>query len=114
MDGGSIFQPWSAKIASSLGIPSVHFSTFGSSSMSFFHHMFTHKTFDTFPSPAIRLTEHERRDVMADGESIEIEDMDEGISFGIYNLSCDIVLIKSCRGIEGKYMDHLSTLCNKK
>ncbi|KAG8372980.1 hypothetical protein BUALT_Bualt12G0123400 [Buddleja alternifolia] len=28
--------------------------------------------------------------------------------------SCEIVLIRSCRGIEGKYMDYLSTLCMKK
>ncbi|KAL8508204.1 hypothetical protein ACS0TY_018697 [Phlomoides rotata] len=73
-----IFQPWSTKIASSLGIPSVHFSTCGSTSISFFHHMFTHKTFNTFPSPAIRLTERGRRHAMGDGESIKIEDMDEG------------------------------------
>ncbi|KAL8486235.1 hypothetical protein ACS0TY_023081 [Phlomoides rotata] len=108
------FQPWSAKIASSQGIPAVLFCTSGSTSVSFFHHMYTHKTFDTFPSPAIRLKEHERRDVMAAGESIKVEDMDEGFAFGIFNLSCDIVLIKSCRGIEGRYMDHLSTLCGKK
>ncbi|KAL8512757.1 hypothetical protein ACS0TY_019040 [Phlomoides rotata] len=65
------FQPWSAKTASSQGIPSVHFSTSSSTAISFFHHT-------------------------------------------LLELSFDIVLIKSCRGIQGKYMDHLSTLCNKK
>ncbi|KAL8486214.1 hypothetical protein ACS0TY_023060 [Phlomoides rotata] len=108
------FQPWSAKTASSLGIPSVHFSTSGSTAISFFHHTNTHKTSDTFPWPAIRLNEHETRDLVAASEHVTVEDLAEGFAFGVFRLSCDIILIKSCRGIEGKYMDHLSTLCNKK
>ncbi|KAL8486234.1 hypothetical protein ACS0TY_023080 [Phlomoides rotata] len=97
------FQPWSAKIASSQGIPSVYFSIIGSISVSFFHHIYTHKTADTFPSPAIRLREHEGRDLIAADETFKVEDKDEDFAFGIFKLSCDIVLIKSCRGIEGKY-----------
>ncbi|KAL8486228.1 hypothetical protein ACS0TY_023074 [Phlomoides rotata] len=108
------FQPWSAKTASSQGIPSVHFSTSGSTAMSFFHHTYTHKTSDTFPWPAIRLNEHETRDLAAASEHVTVEDLAEGFAFGVFRLSCDIILIKSYRGIEGKYMDNLSTLCNKK
>ncbi|KAI3459300.1 hypothetical protein Pfo_015963 [Paulownia fortunei] len=108
------YQPWSAKLASSQGIPAVLFATSGSTTLSFFHHLHTHKTNDTFLYPAISLREYEKRDLVAQGESIKVKDMDEGFAFGIFQLSCDIVLIKSCRGVEGKYMDYLSALCHRK
>ncbi|KAL7123863.1 hypothetical protein ABFS83_14G011000 [Erythranthe nasuta] len=109
------FQPWSAKSASSIGIPSVHFATSSCATFSFFHHLHTHKTYDGFPFPAIFLREFEKRNLISQGESIEVRDKEEGFTFGIFELSCDIVLVKSCcREIEGKYMDYFSTLCKKK
>ncbi|KAI3470290.1 hypothetical protein Pfo_026953 [Paulownia fortunei] len=108
------FQPWSAKLASSQGIPAVHFSILGSTALSFFLHAHTHKNYDTFPYPAIRLREFEIRDLIAQGASMDVADMDEGFGFCAFQLSCDIVLIKGCRGIEGKYVDYLSTLCQRK
>ncbi|KAK6146155.1 hypothetical protein DH2020_020024 [Rehmannia glutinosa] len=108
------FQPWFAKIASSLNIHSVLFATTGSTAFSFYHHHYTNKTYDSFPFPAIFLTEYEKRDLIAQAGSIKVEDIDEGFAYGILKLSCEIVLIKSCRGIEGKYMDYLSTLCDRK
>ncbi|KAK6122958.1 hypothetical protein DH2020_043302 [Rehmannia glutinosa] len=112
-----ILQPWSAKIASSQGIPCVHFSTSGSTAYSFSHHLSTHKNQDTFPYyPAISLREYEKRDLITQGESVKVKDMEEeeNFLFGSLQLSNEIVLIKSCRGIEGKYMDYLSTLCHRK
>ncbi|KAK4433939.1 UDP-glucosyltransferase 29 [Sesamum alatum] len=107
------FQPWSAKLASSLGIPAVHFALAGSTAYSFFHHLYTHRSSDTFPYPTISL--HEKRDLMAQGASIKVQDVDEGFAFGVLKLSCDIVLIKSCcMEIEGKYIDYLSTLCQRR
>ncbi|KAK6122651.1 hypothetical protein DH2020_043604 [Rehmannia glutinosa] len=109
------FQPWAAKFASSQNIPCVYFLTSGSTAFSFFHHYHTHKNYDTFPYPAIFLREYQKRDQVAENASIKVKDMDEeGFAFGAFQLSCDIVLVKSCRGIEGKYMDYLSTLCDKK
>lgn len=108
------FQPWAAKSASSQGIPSVAFSISGSAGLSYFHHLHTHKSFDTFPYPAIFLREFEMRGLMAAGESIKVEDKEEGFAFGMFELSSEIVLFKSCRGIEGKYMDYFTTLCRKK
>ncbi|KAK6146154.1 hypothetical protein DH2020_020023 [Rehmannia glutinosa] len=109
------FQPWAAKFAKSQNIPCVYFLTSGSTAFSFFHHYHTHKNYDTFPYPAIFLREYEKRNQIAENASIIVKDMDEeGFAFGVFQLSCDIVLVKSCRGIEGKYMDYLSTLCNKK
>lgn len=110
------FQPWSAKIAASQGIPAVFFCVSGSTSLAFFHHMYTHKCIDdTFPSNAIRIKDFELRNLQTQAESMQLqEDDDEAFLAGIFQLSCEIVLIKSCRGIEGKYMDHLSALSGKK
>ncbi|KAL3641965.1 hypothetical protein CASFOL_012780 [Castilleja foliolosa] len=108
------FQPWSAKIASSLSIPSVLFATPASAFLSFFHHQYTHKSFDTYPYPEIFLREYEKRDLANQGRSMEVKDTEEGIFVSIFELSYDIVLIKSCKGIEGKYIDYLSNLCRRK
>ncbi|KAL2244122.1 UNVERIFIED_CONTAM: Beta-D-glucosyl crocetin beta-1,6-glucosyltransferase [Sesamum indicum] len=109
------FQPWSAKLASSQGIPAVYFALTGSTAISFFHHLYVHKTSDTFPYPAIYLNEYEKRDLIAQGATIKVQDVDEGFAFGVLKLSCDIVLIKSCcTGIERKYIDYLSTLCKRR
>ncbi|PIM97748.1 hypothetical protein CDL12_29781 [Handroanthus impetiginosus] len=108
------FQPWSAKIASSLGIPCVHFAICGSTTLSFFHHLYTHESYDSFPYNGIYLHEYEKRDLLVQGESIKVEDIGEGFAFGVLELSCEIVLVKTYRGIEGKYIDYLSTLCNRR
>ncbi|KAH6832959.1 hypothetical protein C2S53_000502 [Perilla frutescens var. hirtella] len=109
------FQPWAAKIAAAQGIPPVLFATSGSTSLSFFHHQHTHKNWDSFPYEAIRLREHEKRDLIAAAKSIQVENAAAGdFAFGIFKLSCDIVLIKSYKGFERKYMDYLSTLCERK
>lgn len=52
--------------------------------------------------------------MIAAGGSIKVESVDEGFAFGTFKLSCDIVLIKSYTGFERKYMDYLSTLCERK
>ncbi|KAL1539081.1 beta-D-glucosyl crocetin beta-1,6-glucosyltransferase [Salvia divinorum] len=109
------FQPWAARAAAAQGIPPVLFSTSGSASLAFFHHHHTHKSWDTFPFDAIRLKEHEKRAMIAAGESIKVKNVDDGdFIFGIFKLSCEIVLIKSYRGFERKYMDYLSSLCDRK
>lgn len=108
------FQPWAAKIAAAQGIPPVLFSIAGSASLSFFHHQHTHKNWDSFPFEAIRLREHEKRAMIDAGKSIKVENGDGDFAFGTFKLSCDIVLIKSYRGFERKYMDYLSTLCERK
>ncbi|KAL0302775.1 UNVERIFIED_CONTAM: UDP-glucosyltransferase 29 [Sesamum angustifolium] len=109
-----MFQPWSAKIASSQGIPSVHFNTGGSTACSFLHHLHTHKS-DTFPVPAIYLHEYEKQNRNSNEAWSKVQEADEGLFFGVFKLSCDIVLIKSFRmGIEGKYIDYLSTLSQRR
>ncbi|KAG6398591.1 hypothetical protein SASPL_140058 [Salvia splendens] len=110
------FQPWAARAAAAQGIPPIFFSTSGSTSLAFFHHHHTHKSWDSFPSDAIRLKEHEKRAVIAAGESIKVENVDDGdFIFGTFKLSCEIVLIKRLQSaFEGEYMDYLSSLCERK
>lgn len=109
------FQPWAAKAAAAHGIPSVFFSIANSPSLAFFHHMYTHKNPQTFPHTAIRLKDYELRDLIEQSKYMEqVQDKDEGFAFGVMRLSSEIVLIKSCRGIEEKYADYLSQLSGRK
>ncbi|KAL2244049.1 beta-D-glucosyl crocetin beta-1,6-glucosyltransferase-like [Sesamum indicum] len=110
-----MFQPWSAKLASSQGIPAVHFNVGGSTALSFLHHLHTHKSAVTFPVPAIYLHDYERQNQMAEEELVKVQEDDEGLFFGVFKLSCDIVLINSCcMWIEGMYIDYLSTLSQRR
>ncbi|KAH6768574.1 hypothetical protein C2S51_013910 [Perilla frutescens var. frutescens] len=109
------FQPWAAKMAAAQGIPAVFFSIANSASLSFFHHMYTHKNCDTFPHEAVWLRDYEKRDLIAQSAYMEqVQGVDEGFAFGVFKLSSEIALIKSCRGIEEKYADYLEKLSGRK
>ncbi|XP_057771961.1 UDP-glucosyltransferase 29-like [Salvia miltiorrhiza] len=108
------FQPWAAKQARRRGIPSVYFATAGAAPFSFFYHQFRHGENRDFPHEEIYLSDREKIDASAPIK-LEIEDADEdAFSFGVFDLSCDIVLIKGFQGFDGKYIDYLSELCNKR
>ncbi|GFP85291.1 beta-d-glucosyl crocetin beta-1 6-glucosyltransferase [Phtheirospermum japonicum] len=99
-----VFQPWAAEISSSRNIPAVHFAAFGAATTSFFHHHCVSRDDDNkFPfSTALCLKDQERKTV------------DDLIEFS-YKLSTDaIVLLKTCRGFEGKYIDYVSDACGTK
>ncbi|KAL0376532.1 UNVERIFIED_CONTAM: putative protein phosphatase 2C 35 [Sesamum calycinum] len=107
-------QTWAAKIASSLGIPAVHFSTSGAAAYSFYFHSFMAAT-SAFPYEDIYVRDYERKayEAMVFSDlGVKKNDLDSAI--GHFTLSCDVVLMKTCRAIEGKYMDYLSALCKKK
>lgn len=108
------FQPWAAKQARSLGIPSVYFATAGAAPFSYFYHLFVHGENRPFPHEEIFLHDHEKVGVGAPVEVV-VEDADEdAFSFGVFDLSSDVVLTKGLRGFDGKYTDYLSQLCRKK
>ncbi|TMW86266.1 hypothetical protein EJD97_021643 [Solanum chilense] len=103
-------QPWAAESASSVNIPAVQFLTFGAAVVSLAIHMFE-DTEDKFPFPEIYLHEYEMLSLKeavkeAPGNKYSF---DEAI-----RLSRDIVLVKTCRDFEGKYVDYLSNLVSKK
>ncbi|XP_073027517.1 mogroside IIIx synthase-like [Primulina eburnea] len=107
------FQPWVPKLASSQGIPSVYFATAGAAPFSYFHHLYTYGSTSTFPFQEIYLLDREKAELNALVKP-EIKDADQDFSFGIFRMSREIVLVKGCKGFDGKYMDHLSVLCQKK
>ncbi|KAI3459302.1 hypothetical protein Pfo_015965 [Paulownia fortunei] len=110
-----VFQPWAAKLASSLGIPAVHFAAFGAATMSFVHHHYTCWN-DNFPFPALCLQDHEKKSVDALIEFLyaNVFDEDKDVLFVNYKLSSEIALLKTSRGFEGKYIDYVSAVCQKK
>ncbi|KAL0457354.1 UNVERIFIED_CONTAM: UDP-glucosyltransferase 29 [Sesamum latifolium] len=109
-----VFQPWAAKIASSLGIPAVHFATSGAAPYSFYFHYFISAN-SAFPYEAMYLRDHERKALEAMVPSDRRDrQKDQDSGFDHFNLSYDIVLMRTCRTIEGKYIDHLSFLCKRK
>ncbi|XP_059307684.1 UDP-glucosyltransferase 29-like [Lycium ferocissimum] len=101
-------QPWAADSASSMNIPAVLLLTFGAADVSFAIQMSTE---EKFPFPEIYLREYEMLSLKeaitdAPGNKFELEEA--------LRRSRDIILVKTCKDFEGKYMDYLSTLVSKK
>ncbi|XP_075477657.1 mogroside IIIx synthase-like [Primulina tabacum] len=107
-----VLQHWAVKLAKSMGIPAVHFSTTGAASNSFFFHRSNMKN-SPFPYPGLYLREHELRSLWMDASHVANDKSLQDYG-GDFVESSDICLIKSCRAIEGKYIDYLSVLCQKK
>ncbi|XP_011090910.1 beta-D-glucosyl crocetin beta-1,6-glucosyltransferase-like [Sesamum indicum] len=106
------FQPWAPKLASSKGIPSVFFSSAGATLFAFYHHIYTEGASSTFPYQAIYLLDHENNNFR--GRVLpNLKDADEDFAFGNFKLSTDVILMKSSRAVEGKYIDYLSSRCKK-
>ncbi|KAG8372984.1 hypothetical protein BUALT_Bualt12G0123800 [Buddleja alternifolia] len=107
-----IFQPWAAKIASSQDIPSVYFASLGAATLSFVHHLYVCGPEADYPSTAICLKNHERKfwDDIFESVYANVFEEDKDVFFVNFKLSSDIVLVKTSRGFEGKYMDYFSGL----
>lgn len=100
-------QPWAARVASSFSIPAVQFLTISATLMLHVLYAFE-KRGEKFPFPETSLREYEKakfRDINASGDGDEFLE-----AFG---LSRDVVLIKTCRELEGKYVDFLSNVSGK-
>ncbi|KZV21981.1 crocetin glucoside glucosyltransferase-like [Dorcoceras hygrometricum] len=68
-----------------------------------------------FPYPEIYVKDYETKGLKAAvGQLMKRDENEKDLSFGHFNLSQDIVLMKTCKGIDGKYVDYLSVLCKKK
>lgn len=107
------FQSWASTLAAIHGIPSVHFSTSGAASMSFFYHQLSlRRDSGTFPFSEIFQRDYERDKFESLVESNR--GVAEDFAFRSFELSSEIVLMKSCIGLEDKYLDYLSVLCGKK
>ncbi|XP_060186073.1 UDP-glucosyltransferase 29-like [Lycium barbarum] len=104
-------QPWAAESASSMNIPAVQFLTFSAAVVALALHMFDKRGGENFPFPEIYLREYE----MLQMKKMMEESQDDKSPFDeTLGQSRDIILVKTCRDFEGKYMDYLSKLVSKK
>ncbi|KAL8551719.1 hypothetical protein ACS0TY_000695 [Phlomoides rotata] len=101
-------QPWAARVASELAIPAVQFLTISATFMLHVFYAFD-KQGEKFPFRETSLREYEKamfRDLNDSGDGDELLE-----AFG---LSRDVVLFKTGRELEGKYIDFLSNVSGKK
>ncbi|XP_047953388.1 beta-D-glucosyl crocetin beta-1,6-glucosyltransferase-like [Salvia hispanica] len=106
------FQPWAAEAAAKFEIPAVHFAATGAAAYSFYYHLCLKKT-TPFPHDALYLRPHEMEALQQAADSnLGDSDLSEGLPH--FTRSRDVILMKTSRGLEGKYLDYLSLLCNKK
>lgn len=106
------FQLWAPELTSSRKIPAIHFLIVGSASMSFFYHHYLYAGTRNFPFPGIFLKDYEAKQLQLAGE-MNIS-MGPNVAFNGLEKSHEIILINTCNEIEGKYVDYLSVLSNKK
>ncbi|KAH6788054.1 hypothetical protein C2S52_007606 [Perilla frutescens var. hirtella] len=109
------FQPWAAELVSSLSIPAVNFVITGEATSSFVHHNYVSWN-DDFPFPELCLGENEKRsfDNLIQFVYANIFDFDKDVFFVNYRLSAEVVLLKTSRGLEGKYVDYVSSVSQKR
>nr|QSB46677.1 glycosyltransferase [Rubia yunnanensis] len=105
------FQSWAPAMAAERNIPAVYFIPLGAAAYAFLYHSLKCSSGTPFPFSTIFLSEYEQMKhetlVKSNKEFMEFSPV-RG-----FELSSEIVLIKTCREIEEKYVKHLSFLCGK-
>ncbi|PQM34747.1 beta-D-glucosyl crocetin beta-1 6-glucosyltransferase-like [Prunus yedoensis var. nudiflora] len=106
-------QPWAPTLASLQNIPSVEFITTSAALTSFSVHHLRNPS-DKFPFPLIYLQDYEAKKFnnILESSSNGIKDGDRILQCS--ELSSGIILVKTSREIEAKYVDYLSGLMGKK
>lgn len=101
-------------MASTLNFPAVMFLIRGAASNSYHYHVRDNNPSTEYPFPEIFFRDHEHRKNKKIFDSLENDGIDEknGIT-RCFERSKEIVLIKTFRELEGKYIDYLSFLFNK-
>ncbi|KAB2045202.1 hypothetical protein ES319_D01G143400v1 [Gossypium barbadense] len=111
-----LHQPWAPTLASSLNIPAILFYTASAAGPFFAFHAWKKLKGEEFPSPEFYIndcfmpTKSSRNEFgRTPPDSSNTEK-----TFQAFRHSLDIILVKSFSELEGKYMDYLSILLNKK
>ncbi|KAK4477905.1 hypothetical protein RD792_017170 [Penstemon davidsonii] len=109
-----ICQPWAAKIASLQGIPAVHFVALSAATASFVYHHYTNWDAN-FPFQELTLKEDEKKsiDIVTEFLYDNVFEKDKDVGFVNFKLSCDVVLLKTSKALEGKYIDYVTNGCKK-
>ncbi|KAF8396483.1 hypothetical protein HHK36_018106 [Tetracentron sinense] len=110
-----LFQPWAPTLASAHNIPAILFYTTGAASFCFGHYHLKNPGVE-FQFPSIHLEEQYRGNNI---NRVQQSPADENDNMGDWFLKCtqkssNIILIKTCREIEAKFIDYLSVLTEKK
>ncbi|CAL5340523.1 hypothetical protein CsSME_00024596 [Camellia sinensis var. sinensis] len=106
-------QPWAPIIASKHDIPAVVFISTSATMTSYMFDRYNNPGTD-FPFPEIHLNDYENDKFIHLIQSSENYYKEKNRFFETLKESSSIILIKSSREIEGKYIDHLSLLAEKK
>ncbi|KAF5938392.1 hypothetical protein HYC85_022651 [Camellia sinensis] len=106
-------QPWAPIIASKRDIPAVVFISTSATMTSYMLDHYDNPGTD-FPFPEIHLNAYEEDKFIHLIQSSENYYKEKNRFFETLKESSSIILIKSSREIEGKYIDHLSLLAEKK
>ncbi|BFG21106.1 hypothetical protein CerSpe_073800 [Prunus speciosa] len=106
-------QPWAPSLSSLQNIPSVEFITTSAALTSFSVHHLRNPS-DKFPFPTIYLRDYEAKNFnnILESSTNGIKDGDRVLQCS--DLSSGIILVKTSREIEAKYVDYLSALMGKK
>ncbi|XP_057466527.1 UDP-glucosyltransferase 29-like [Actinidia eriantha] len=110
-----LLQPWAPVVASLNNIPAVHFTIISANTTAFMHHLYKNPL-AKFPfQNSIYLREYDKVDVShLLNPSRENFGKEETQCFDCLERSSDIVLIKTFKEVEEKYMNYLSGLVGKK
>nr|BAI44133.1 flavonoid glycosyltransferase UGT94F1 [Veronica persica] len=103
-----VFNPWAAKHALSHGSPSVWFMASGATICSFHYHQHLHKTGSLVPYEGVDFGEIKRH-ISPNTKGADFG----GFILGSLNSSSEIILLKTSKELEKKYIDYLSFLCRK-
>ncbi|CAL5358933.1 hypothetical protein CsSME_00049024 [Camellia sinensis var. sinensis] len=106
-------QPWAPVVAAEYGIPAVDFITSSATMTAFMHHLYKDPLI-TFPFPLIYLRDYDKVEVSHLLNPSKNLDKDKTRCFECLDRSSEIVLIKTFKEVEGKYIDYLSGLVGKK
>ncbi|WMV47943.1 hypothetical protein MTR67_041328 [Solanum verrucosum] len=109
------FQPWVATMASSCNIHAIMFYVSSTSGLAYLYHQFLHGTSNltSFPFSSIYLHDYEIKKL--DIKPIKPRD-EKAFAYIIlksFEQSHNIVLLNTCREIEGMYIDYVSTIGKK-
>ncbi|CDP17151.1 unnamed protein product [Coffea canephora] len=110
-----VLQSWAAELAALNSIPSP--LIIGAVNISFFYHGTNCRvsgTNETYPFSEIFFRDYEMKKIIATYQELTKLESEEAEVFKCFELSSDIVLVKSWTEIEGRYIDHLSLCSGKK
>lgn len=106
--------PWAPEVARSHGIPAVNFASVAAGASSFVFHSIK-RPGDEYPFKAIRLQDHwmaKYRNQMEQASENGMSDTERVMR--CIDQSSGLIFLKTFRELEGKYIDYLSDLLEKK